>query len=382
MSEIRICHLTHTDVTKDSRILKELRVLIENFNTAKVYAIGLTAKEGPKGFKLPTDLKVFSMPCISRRIKPRFIRHILVFTFLFLYSMVHLIRIRPHILHCHDTLVLPIGAIYKIFTGCKLIYDAHELESHKNGQTWVLQKVTIIFERIFWHSVNLFITVSDSIEKFYMETYGKKDSLVILNSPEIKLTPTSNTIVDVRQKLNFRESDKIYVYIGIFARGRGIEMAIEAFEKVSVSNKLVFIGWGPLDEAISKSERYGENIFIQPPISHDLLPKFASTADFGLCMLEPISRSDYFALPNKLFEYAFAGVPVIASDFPDLKKIVTLHNLGTCFAPNVRGLTEVIKRQEHSDYDLEQKDLDILSWERQAQKLTRYYSDLLEEKSE
>ena len=40
-------------------------------------------------------------------------------------------KIKPKIVHCHDTLVLPIGLVVSLIFKSKLIYDAHELESNK-----------------------------------------------------------------------------------------------------------------------------------------------------------------------------------------------------------------------------------------------------------
>ena len=42
-------------------------------------------------------------------------------------------KLNPQIIHCHDTPVLPLGLALKFATGAKIIYDAHELESERNG---------------------------------------------------------------------------------------------------------------------------------------------------------------------------------------------------------------------------------------------------------
>ena len=88
-------------------------------------------------------------------------------------------------MHCHDTLVLPIGLLVKFLTGAKLIYDAHELESNKNLQSNLNSSVTKFIEFTSWRFVDLFISVSPSICKWYEENLGEKRNVVILNSPEV-----------------------------------------------------------------------------------------------------------------------------------------------------------------------------------------------------
>lgn len=377
MRATAICHITHTDVLKDSRILKQITALAEAFNDIEVHAIGLKSDDGPDEFVVSEKLMIHSINPISRKIKPRIIRHIIVFIVLSIQSFMHLMRVRPKVIHCHDTMVLPIGGIYSILSGSKLIYDAHELESQKNGQTILLSFITILFEKLLWWRISLFITVSGSIEKFYREKYGDKKSILILNSPKNANTVNLPKTQDVRKFYNFKDTDIIYVYFGIFGKGRGIENAIAAFEEVNPSNKLVFVGWGILENKIRLSKRFGENIFVHPAIQHELLPKFASTADFGLCLLEPISQSDFFALPNKLFEYAFAGIPILGSNFPDMSQIIDRHNLGMCFEPTLNGLISAIKRSQKTSFQLSQVNMDELSWETQEKRLVSAYKAIL-----
>ena len=104
----------------------------------------------------------------------------LCFKFLF-----KIFKIKPTVIHCHDTLVLPIGVIYKMFSGCKLIYDAHELESQKFGQGKVLSFITYYLEKLSWKKIDVLISVSQSIIDWYNENLGFKKSILILNSPVI-----------------------------------------------------------------------------------------------------------------------------------------------------------------------------------------------------
>ena len=62
--------------------------------------------------------------------------------------MLRAIRQKPDLIHCHDVLVLPLGVIVKLITRAKLIYDAHELESDRNGLSKFDGFLTLHFERL------------------------------------------------------------------------------------------------------------------------------------------------------------------------------------------------------------------------------------------
>ena len=128
-----------------------------------------------------------------------------------------------------------------------------------------------------------------------------------------------------------------------------------------------------------KSKKYN-NIFLHPPVPHDEVIELANSADFGYCMLENVSLSDYFCLPNKLLEYAFSGLPVIASNFPDISVAVDQFNLGVVSEFNEKSIKEgLIKlRKGKLNNEYLNRDLFPLSWEFQAEKVAKIFNDLIE----
>jgi glycosyltransferase involved in cell wall biosynthesis len=63
-------------------------------------------------------------------------------------------------------------------------------------------------------------------------------------------------------------------------------------------------------------------------ISGDHLYEYTPSADIGLCLLENMGLNYYFSLPNRIFDYLQAGVPVLASRFPEIVNIVEKYNTG------------------------------------------------------
>jgi glycosyltransferase involved in cell wall biosynthesis len=112
-------------------------------------------------------------------------------------------------------------------------------------------------------------------------------------------------------------------------------------------------------------------------VPHDEVTQIVSSADFGLCLIEDASLSYRYSLPNKLFEYIFAGLPVVASNLPAIKKIVLDFNLGVVINLSVENLIKVLTENslltEVSKFTYKNS-ISHLSWESQALKLREIYS--------
>jgi glycosyltransferase involved in cell wall biosynthesis len=285
---------------------------------------------------------------------------------------------KPRIIHCHDTLVLPIGVLLKIFTGAKLIYDAHELESRKNLQSRIISRITLGIERLSWGFVDAFISVSPSIIEWYERELGPKENALILNSPVFDLDVfQGNSNNYLRERFNIPADEKLFIYIGIIGRGRGINLYLEIFKLAEITSHIVFLGYGELVSKVKEHSASYSNIHYLPPVAHNEVVKIAKSADIGLAMIEAVSLSDYHCLPNKLFEYAFSGLFVITSDFPDMKRVVEEYDLGVTCAVDIDALRDLIKKLSNLECTERKKDLYKLSWQYQEELLLKAYDKII-----
>jgi len=288
------------------------------------------------------------------------------------------ISLKPRVIHCHDTLVLPIGVLIKIFSGAKLIYDAHELESQKNLQSKILSKITLWIERLSWGFVDVFISVSPSIIEWYERELGPKENSIILNSPVFDLDVfQGNSNNYLREKFKIPEKEKLFIYIGIIGRGRGVNYYLDIFKAEEIMSHIVFLGYGELVSKVVEHSEVYKNIHYMPSVPHHEVVKVAKSADIGLAMIEAVSLSDYYCLPNKLFEYAFSGLFVITSDFPDMKQIVDEYDLGITCAVEKTALMELIKELSNKECSASKKDLYKLSWQYQEELLLKVYEKIV-----
>lgn len=380
---INVLHLSHTDIRYDSRILKEMTALAQSSHDYRLYGIGISMDEGNALSSQARALEIHSLEINSKNLTylPKIVRHILTLIELVIKSSRRAIRFRPHVIHCHDTLILPLGVVLKWLTSSKLIYDAHELESNRNGLSNVLSKLTIYAEKIAWASVDLLITVSPSINHWYQSNVGPKLSELVLNSPDLYLRDVTGVADDrnyLRKKFNIPEESKIFIYVGIFGRGRGVERILEVFSGESNAH-IVFMGYGELMQMILDSSHVHPNQHIHEAVQHEDVVRVIQSADVGICLIENVSLSDYYSLPNKLFECAFAGIPVLASNFPDMSNIVNSYHLGLCCDLDRESIRNAIHQFESSSssYRIDPTKLQDLRWEAQKDRLLKAYEKVL-----
>ena len=167
--------------------------------------------------------------------------------------------------------------------------------------------------------------------------------------------------------------------MGSFQNGRGIGNILKAFSNLSINSNLVFIGYGKLENKIRLYSKKYKNIHILKSVLHYELTSYIKSADIGLCLIEKVSLSDYYCLPNKFFEFAFANLHVLASDFPDMKNLVKKYSLGSCIKPSYKELVKKVKFFENNRKTIKtkKKNLTELEWASQAKKLTYSYKKLI-----
>jgi len=377
-----IAYLTHTDIAKDSRILKSIQVC-EEIDQLNVVGLGLTEESFQNN---STEKNVHNKELKSRRFykKLKRINRIMLMSSIVILleyiaiNLKFLFRNKPHIIHANDYLALIPAYIYKRFRKTLIIYDAHELESEKNGIKWLSSKLVKKFEKQAWKDVDYFITVSNSIFEWYKKNYGVKNGCVIMNSPSIK---GEEKKIDLHEKYNIDKRKIIAVYVGLLVPGRGINNILKLAEKKQ-DIQFLFIGEGALLDQIQKKARELDNISHENFVKHEEVVSYLRGADVGLCLLENISLSDYYAIPNKLLEYAFAGLYVVATDFPEMNNIVGKYKLGSLIPENLdknQNKLAFPTKEDVKRYKMlfSEKKIEELSWPSQKEKLKNAYIELM-----
>lgn len=247
---------------------------------------------------------------------------------LFFYLMFN----KSDILFSNDLDTLLANYLVSVIKRKRLIYDSHEYftgvpELENNS---VARKVWKGIERFIFPRLKDIITVNDSIAGIYEKEYGKKVH-VVRNIPEMPLVMDDNEKEKLMAERGIDPCMKIIIMQGSGINiDRGAEEAVEAMRFVD-NAVLLIVGGGDvmhiLNDLVKKFELQKKVMFIDK-MPYDKLLRYTRSADIGLTLDKDTNLNYRFSLPNKLFDYIHANVPVLASSVVEVKKIIEKYDIG------------------------------------------------------
>ncbi|HIE58438.1 MAG TPA: glycosyltransferase [Sulfurovum sp.] len=372
---IKVANIVFNSFVNDSRVIKESTSLADNGYIVEVIAHldkNLIDNEKQGNF----TIRRFSY--LDRTVTKSKIAKLRAY---FKYTKESVLYCKEFdILHCNDLNTLPIGFIIKKFfnKNLKIVYDAHEYETEMNGLQGLHKKLAQILEKFFIKYANKTITVSDGIANEYVKLYNIEKPALVLNTPFYEEIEKKNIF---RETFDIAKDKTIFLYQGSLGKGRGIEVLVDAFKELDTDSVLVFMGYGQLEQVLKEQAEKYQNIYFHEAVSPDILLDYTSSTDFGISTIEDTCLSYHYCLPNKMFEYIMAEVPVIVSNLPEMKKIVVDNNVGVAAKTNtIEGLKEAITEATKLDKDKMrinlQKLKNIYNWEVQEKVLLEVYEGL------
>jgi glycosyltransferase involved in cell wall biosynthesis len=231
--------------------------------------------------------------------------------------------------NCHSLAVLPLGVWLKRRHKAKLVYDTHELETETSTMRGPVRWVARLVEKAMVRRVDALVAVSRSIATWYAGHYPRVPVTVIRNVPES--SQESVEFCDLKARLAVPPGALLFVYQGVLSAARGIEILLSVFSRAEQDRHIVFIGFGPLKDAVQEAARRHSNIHFHPGVPPDQVRPLTAGADVGIHLIENTCLNHYYCLPNKIWEYLNAGLPVVVSDFPEMAAVVREFDCGwTC----------------------------------------------------
>jgi glycosyltransferase involved in cell wall biosynthesis len=100
--------------------------------------------------------------------------------------------------------------------------------------------------------------------------------------------------------------------------------------------EVAFLGYGPEETELKQTAialNAGARIHFLDPVPPDRIRPVIAGADAGITLLEDTCLNHRFALPNKLFDYLAAGLPVLGSRLPEIDRIVKGRDVGLTVDP-------------------------------------------------
>jgi glycosyltransferase involved in cell wall biosynthesis len=362
---MRIAMLLHKSVEFDSRVRREAAALaaagheVVVLELAPVPAGGAEPRLGPMpaGGAAPrlgpmpagdAEPRLGSMPAgdagmdgFARRsvLPPDRVRRLLPFhlyRLAFLLSFVQGIRaVRPDAVHAHDAAMLVPGVLGARLSGARLIYDSHELATgvpyRERAWAWLVSAI----ERVIVPRCDAVITVSDGIAARLTSLYGLARTPTVVRNVSA-LTPGGGG--GLRARLGIGPEIPLVLHQGAPAPARGCEVMLDAVAALP-GVRLVFLGdpepgYGERLAAEIARRDLGDRVTMLPSVPLPELLAWTTEADAGVTLLQDTCENHRLALPNKLFEYVAAGVPVVAADLAEARRLVDAHGIGWCATPD------------------------------------------------
>lgn len=214
-----------------------------------------------------------------------------------------------------------------------LVYDSHEFFTEAAGLTGrpFQRNVWLALERILFPRLAAVITVNDAIADAYAERYPLAAAgrpLVVRNMPRLRDTrPVEGA--GWRERLGISESAPFLILQGAYLDvDRGVKQAVEALA-VHEHWYLVVVGAGvEWDWAQNQVRRFNGRLIVLPKMPFEELRGLTAAADVGLSLDQGVHVNYYMSLPNKLFDYIHAGIPVVASAMPEVARVVQEWHIG------------------------------------------------------
>lgn len=281
----------------------------------------------------------------------------------------------------HDLDALPAAVRAGRRSRARLIYDSHELFPDMAGRAHrgeLERRAWIAYERRLIRHADRVFAVTDSRAAEMSRRHGIPLPGVLRNVPEV-CSPEEG-VAGVREVLDLPEAARILLYLGMLQPDRGLERAIEALALLP-DCALVLMGEGEPDYVDALTELAAArgadgSLHLLPPVRPHQVARAAASADAGLIVNPNTALNNYLSLPNKIFEYLAAGVPVVASDFPDMAALIEEWEVGeTCDPDDPADIARAVRAviddpRQHAALAVNAAAAaEELNWEREAKLL-------------
>lgn len=291
---------------------------------------------------------------------------------LFLYLLFR----KADIIVANDLDTLLASYVSSVVKSSKLVYDSHEYftELPELVHRPFIRNVWLKLEQIILPRIKSSYTVCHSIANVYEEKYGINMG-VVRNAP-------------LKQKFNIDATlfnPKIIIYQGAINIGRGIEEAVYAMKYIKDAVLWIY-GAGDIENEVKsliKSEGLQKKVILKGRLPFEKLHEQTQCASLGLCVEkgEEMGLSYYFALPNKLFDYIQAGIPVIVNDLPEKRRIIDEYGVGfilETYEPKHMGnqINKILNNDASISTEIFDNAAKELCWENEEKSLLSIYSSL------
>lgn len=295
------------------------------------------------------------------------------------------LAIRPRVVHAHDFFMAFPGWVAAKLTGAQLVYDAHELIIPESGvpMSW-RDRFWYILERWTVKRANLIIAANSQRAQLMKEHYRLPAvPVVIRNIPPAPLpSMPDGDILRRHPALGRRDEDEcLIVYQGDVSIARGLGEFIAAVGLLPDRFRMIIVGDGPDADLLRrdvKTRNLEHRISFIGRVPRDNLFDILRQCDIGIVAYPTRGLNNIFCAPNKVFEYAQAGLVLLCWANPVLESLLANYNIGLV-AQAPADIAAALQRL-HKDRAVFRSEIDRFlrdhPWEEEAARLREAYESL------
>lgn len=291
------------------------------------------------------------------------------------------------VIHANDLDTLPAAYLAARLKRRPLVYDTHEyflgvpeLQSRPR-----VRAVWAFWERLIFPRLHHVFTVNEGIAALYERDYGIRPQ-VIRNVP---LQHKELVAPVTRADVGLPENVPLLVIQGSGLNvDRGLEEAVLALHHLPEAH-LMFIGHGDALPGLKKlavHQGLTHRVLFLPKMAYPAMMARTALADVGLTVDKDTNINYRFSLPNKIFDYVAAGIPVVASPLPEVRKVIEQYGVGVVareVSPEAiaDAVQAVLSAGRASYQEALRAASAVLVWEQEAQAMEACYRGFLGKRS-
>ena len=283
----------------------------------------------------------------------------------------------------NDLDTLPANYLASRLRKKEIVYDSHEYytETPELVHRKFVQNIWERIEKRILPKLKYMYTVNDSIAGLYREKY-RIDAGVVRNLPYRREYKRERS----RKALGLPESGRLILLQGAGINiHRGTEEMVEAMQYIEGATFVIIGGGDVLSDLkdLVKSLDVEDKVCFIPKMPFGELYPYTTQADLAVTLDKDTNINYRFSLPNKLFDYIQARVPVLASDLVEIRKIVEDYGIGKILPSHEpEAIAETVQEMlsNTSQYEIWKENLSFaaeeLCWENEEKKLIQIFSVL------
>ena len=338
-----VCAAVVSDLLYDARVWKEVRSLAAvGYN---VRLLGCRFDVAQISRRREGRIDVLEIPFGSRSAKKSAVRRFGAVLRLWL----GILRTRARVYHAHNVHVGPPAWLSSRLRRATLIYDAHEIYGRGSNapdlRGRVLARTGAAAERFMVRHSDVVFTTNESRANVLKERYGVPRVEVLANVP-------SRTETVVPLDPGYPAGRRILLYQGwISPHGRAFRETVQALALLDDVD-FVILGFGyessrDVIRGWATDEHVQDRVHFLPPRRFDELVQTAAAATVGLVPIKALNLNSYLGDTNKIHEYLMAGLPIAASDLPEIRRVANDGDppVGELFEPSLpRSIAAAVRR--------------------------------------